>query len=316
MDDAAAAFPMVDASVEHCISDEAAAFFRANGLLILRNVLTPTELAELQRETGTLVAEAVAGRHDDPDYRYTRHPDTGEVIPFRVEYVVDKLTSTKALLGHPFILRTVEALQGPGFLPTWDSMVFKSGGAGAPIAWHRDGGQYPAALRERTLGRVFNVDIYLDRADLSSCLWGLLGSNQWSDEEAHPVIARMNEGGVSTDGAVPLVMEPGDVIVHDVMVLHGSEATRGALRRVIYYEFRPLDVEDDHGPHTPEYIEAKQHVLAAALRHRAATPYASGEIPFAYRPRGDDAATRGDWQLDPPTWRYPHEEFWRWTVDA
>jgi ectoine hydroxylase-related dioxygenase (phytanoyl-CoA dioxygenase family) len=263
-----------------------------------------------------LVADAIEGRPDDPDFRYTRHPATGEVIPFRVEYVIDKLSATKALLGHPFLLRTVEKLQGPDFIPTWDSMVFKSGGAGAPIAWHRDGGQYPEDVRPRTLGRVFNVDVYLDRADLASCLWGLLGSNTWSDEEAQPVIEQRNEGGVSTEGAVPLTMEPGDVILHDVMVLHGSEATRGPLRRVVYYEFRPLDVEDAHGPHTPDYIEAKQHVLAAALRHRRAAAYAAGETPYVYRPRGRDASTQQAWSEDPPTWRYAHEDFWRWTVDA
>lgn len=314
--DSSGAFPEVDAAARDCISQAEADFFRRNGLLVLRSVLTAGEVAELQHDTLALVTDAIGGRHDDPDFCYTRHPETGEVTPFRVEYVVDKLDSCKRLLGHPFILRTVERLQGPGFIPTWDSMVFKSGGAGAPIPWHRDGGQYPAALRERTLGRVFNVDVYLDRADLDSCVWGLLGSNRWTDEEAYEVIGRMNEGGVSTDGAVPITMEPGDVLVHDVMVLHGSAATRGPLRRVLYYEFRPLDVEDAHGPHTADYIEAKQHVLAAAVRRRKESERGAVEMPFVYRPRGADAASQPAWAADPPTWRYPHEEFWRWPVTA
>jgi phytanoyl-CoA hydroxylase len=312
--DAAAALPVVDAAAEQCISDEAAELFRRNGLLVLRNVLSPAELAALQAETATLVERAAAGT-DDPDYRYTTHPETGETIPFRVEYVIDKLAATKALLAHPFLLRTVEKLQGPGFIPTWDSMVFKHGGAGAPIAWHRDGGMYAPALQPVTVGRVFNVDVYLDRADLASCLWGLLGSNTWDAETAASVCAARNDGGVSTDGAVPLTMEPGDVIVHDVLVLHGSEATRGPLRRVVSYEFRPLDVEDEHGPHTAAYIEAKQHVLTAALRARAAAPYASAEEPYVYWPRGTDAREVAAWAADPPTWRYAHEDHWRWTAD-
>jgi len=314
MDEAPPAFPFVDASVLECISDAHAEFFRQNGLLVLRNVLCTAELAELQRETGALVAGAVVGRPDDPDYRYARHPDTGEAIPYRVEYVVDKAGSARTLLAHPFLLRTAEKLQGPGFVPTWDSMVFKAGGAGAPIAWHRDGGLYPEEVSDLTRGRVFNVDIYLDRADRASCLWGLLGSNGWSEEEANATIAQRNEGGVSTEGAVPLTMEAGDVIVHDVTVLHGSEATCGALRRVIYYEFRPLDVEEPLGPHTADYLEAKQHVLAAAIRHRTGASYARDETPFDYAPRGISASEVGEWSDDPPTWRYPHEDFWRWAV--
>jgi hypothetical protein len=112
-------------------------------------------------------------------------------------------------------------------------------------------------------------------------------------------------------------MAPGDVLVHDVLVLHGSMPTSGSLRRVAYYEFRPIDVEVPYGPHTVEYVGLKQRVLAAALRARARVPYAVGEEPFAYgaAPVGGDGA---DWATDPSTWRYAHEDHWRtpWPVSA
>ena len=307
----APAFPVVDGARERCISDEAADFFRSNGLLVLRNVIGADELARLQAETATLVDTALAGGHDNPDFCYKTHAETGDLVPFRVEYVVDKLSSTKALLGHPFLLRTISKLAGPAFVPTWDSMVFKMAGGGAAIDWHRDGGLCEDAVSLLSSGRAFNVDIYLDRADMDSCLWGLPGSNNWSDEDADAAIARLNEGGVSTEGAVPLPMEPGDVLLHNVLVLHGSRATSGPLRRVIYYEFRPADIELAVGPHTPEYVEVKQHVQAAAVRHRRLAPYAAGEDAYEYLPNGEaDPA----WAAEPPTWRYPHGRYLRSAV--
>jgi len=290
------------------ISDEAAEAFRVHGLLVLRNIIGGDELSRLQEETATLVDAAVAGRPDDPDYRYAADAVTGDAVPFRVEYVVDKLPSAKALLGHPFLLRTVEKLQGTAFVPTWDSMVFKMAGRGAAIPWHRDGGLFEGSVALLASGRVFNVDVYLDRADVDACLWGLPGSNTWSDEDADATVARMNQGGVSTDGAVALPMEPGDVLLHNVLVLHGSRATSGPLRRVIYYEFRPADIELAHGPHTPEYVRAKQHVQAAAIRHRSTAPYAADDDVYGYCPDGvEDPAS----SVDPPTWRYPHDRYMR-----
>ncbi len=174
-------FPHIDAATQDVIDDAQADFFRANGLLVLRNVVRGEELARLQRETQALVDRAVAGV-DDPDYMYQEHPQTRQRVPMRVEYVIDKTPACRALLGHPFMLRTVEKLQGRNFIPTWDSMVFKNEGAGAPIWWHRDSGTGNGADPARQ--PIFNVDFYLDQADLSNCLWGLPGTNHWDDARA------------------------------------------------------------------------------------------------------------------------------------
>lgn len=289
-----------DAAGAACIDETAAARFGDDGFLLLRHVLCPDELAALRRQTAALIQDALAGRGRSDDLRYDQGP-RGEKVLSRIEYVVDKLDAAKVLLGHPFLLRTVERLQGP-FIPTWDSMVFKLPGGGGAVPWHRDSGLYPGEPDLLSAGRVFNVDIYLDRADLSSCVWGVPGSNHWDDERARREIGRLNAGGVQTGGTVPLQMEPGDVLLHNVAALHGSKATTGPLRRVIYYEFRPVEIELAHGPHVPEYIPLKKHVLAGALHRRRSAPYAAGEEPFGHE---------GAAASDPPGWRYPHEDYWR-----
>src|SRR5436190_13481365 len=162
-------FPHVDATKQDCITDDQAQFLRDNGLLIIRNVLRGAELKAVQDATAPLVQRVMHERPKDPDYAYKRHHITGQQVPFRVEYVIDKTAACKALLGHPFILRSVEKLQGRNFIPTWDSMVFKQQGAGAAIPWHRDSGTGNGADR----CPIFNVDFYLDGSDMSNCLWGI-----------------------------------------------------------------------------------------------------------------------------------------------
>jgi phytanoyl-CoA hydroxylase len=302
--------PHVDATQLDCITDEQADFFRDNGLLVIRKVLRGAELEAMRNQTLPLVERAAKEKPKDPDYLYKKHELSGEEVPFRVEYVIDKTSAGKALLGHPFVLRSVEKIQGRNFIPTWDSMVFKMQGAGAAIPWHRDAGIGNGA----TIKPIFNVDFYLDGSDLTNCLWGILGSNKWSQEEADATVKKLNDapGSFSTDPrCVPILMNPGDVIFHNILVLHGSPAAQSGLRRVVYYEFRPGEIELEHGPHKPEYIPIKQKVLLSCLRERAKTPYAKGEKAFDYRPEEKFAAPSIAADEVLPTYRFPHGEYWR-----
>lgn len=302
------AFPVIDARTQPCLTDQQAEFFKANGLLVIRNLLRGAELEAMRAQTLPLVQKANASRVADADFLYQKHSITGQEVPFRVEYVIDKCPAAKALLGHPFILQSVQKIQGPNFIPTWDSMVFKNQGGGVAIAWHRDAGDGNGA----TEAPLFNVDFYLDSSDMSNCLWGILGSHRWPVARAAEVIGRLNQGGFQTaEGAVPILMNPGDVIFHNILALHGSPAAQSQLRRVVYYEFRPAEIETRHGPHTPQYLPLKQKMLQACLGHRAAADYAAGEERFSYQPTGAFAVAPSAAEAPLTTYRYPHEKYWR-----
>ncbi len=80
---------------------------------------------------------------------------------------------------------------------------------------------------------------YLDPSDASKCVWGIPGSNHWTVDDANADIERHNAGGTfDTTGATPIPMQPGDDLLHDIAVLHGSPWAETKLRRVLYYEFR------------------------------------------------------------------------------
>lgn len=283
------------------ISAEQADFFHDKGYLVLPGVLADGELRALRSDMDELTDLGRATVRDDPDFMYAPGEKTGRPILRRIEYVIDKSEACRVLLGHPFILRSVERLVGKDLLPTWDSMVLKLPGEGIAVPWHRDAG---TEFQGDT--PVFNVDFYLDAADESTCVWVYPGSHRWPMEEVERVTKRE---GFSTEGAIPVPMQPGDVLLHNILVLHGSPTnTSGNLRRVLYYEFRTAHVEDTVGPHGPAYIPLKQRVLLSCLEKRAACPYAVGETPFVYDPPAPYAP---EWAAgtELPTYRYPHHEF-------
>lgn len=297
-------FPEIDARTTDRISDADVDFFLRQGVLLLKNVISPEELKVLGEESMALLRKAVEPGFSDPDYMFAHHPGTGTKVPFRIDYVTDKMLSARVLMGHPFILRAVERITGPSFIPTWESKVFKAAGAGAAVNWHRDSGPTLPDLPP-----VFFADIYLDDADASTALRAIPGSHRWSNKDAMERIASLNkEGQFEGDDIVTLPMKAGDVLLHNVHTLHGSPAAAGALRRVIYFAFRSISVEKITSPNMPKFIPVKQRVLLTCLQRRASADYIHESRSFVYGPEPEWAPPEihGD---DPEiNYRIPHLE--------
>jgi phytanoyl-CoA hydroxylase len=293
--------PEADALLQDEITQEQAQFFLDNGFLVIRNVVVGEELRLLQEQTMQAVDIGLAGT-GDADYMY-RVRKNGERKYWRTEFIIDKQEANKALLAHPFILRSVAKLQGVNLIPTWDSLVVKIPNQAASVPWHRDALVPEGCTDPRP---IFNVDFYLDQADLKSCLWVIPGSNHWANDVADERIGRP---GFDVSDAVPVPMNPGDVIFHNIQLLHGSpEGDGNALRRTVYYEFRPGEIEAEFGPHTLEYLALKQHMLVDCIEKRKKAAYTSRETPFEYQPQG--AFALGVKQK-PLTYRYDHSDYWR-----
>jgi len=187
-------------------------------------------------------------------------------------------------------------------------MVWKHAGAGAVIEWRREAD----TTKCDPVRPIFNVDFYLDGSGATNCLRGIPGSKAWRDEEAKHARESLGAGGFGTKGAVPTPMRPGDALLHDILVLHGSPACCSGLRRVLYFEFRPASLETRVEPHTPGDVPLKQRVLLCCLRDRTRAAWASGQRPFVYAPGSAFAPPplAPDGRL--ASYRVPHHEHWRW----
>ncbi|GAC1363487.1 MAG: hypothetical protein NVSMB44_20780 [Ktedonobacteraceae bacterium] len=249
------------------LSAEQIAFFDENGYLILRNWIPQELLARLQAAATVWIEQGMQAREGDPasvDYVFARR-EHGRVM-FRVNYVHDKgQAASLELLGSPQLLAVAESLCGPDFVPTYESMVFKQEGDGEAIKWHQD------AIHPHQRHRIFNFDLYLDPSRAEA---GALRVIPKTQQQRQDICALTEKWGWNPPGVVTVEMEPGDVLLHDVMIVHGSPQVEGKdLRRTIYYEFRPAEEILADGPWDREWIDRRMRLIPLGLqRYKQAFP--------------------------------------------
>ena len=262
---------------DYALTGEQVKSFDEQGFLVLRNRIPAAMLARLQEAADYWIATGKRARktgETGDDFRFANRG--GREVMYRVDYLHDKeRPASLELLGSPEILGIAESLAGKNFVPTYEAMVFKDTGNGAPIEWHQD------ATHPRRY-RIFNVDIYLDAARLGQ---GALRVVPGSQAGKVDMCDLKDQHGWGVPGSLEVQMGPGDVLVHDVMLVHGSEPTLGnALRRTLYYEFRPAEQILEEGPWDRSWVDKRLRMLPLAFEAYAnANP---GQPGFA-------------WQIDP-----------------
>jgi len=128
------------------------------------------------------------------------------------------------------------------------------------------------------------------------------------------MIEHLTKDGFRKVGAVPVEVQPGDVILHNILILHGSPACKSPLRRTVYYEYRAIEQELKMGPHKPEYIPLKQNVLQACINERSKTNFDKihgDHEPFVYEPDERFTPLPFSPEVGLETMRYPHKNYFR-----
>jgi hypothetical protein len=244
------------------LTPEQLQFFDDFGYLILRNWIPDRLLQKLQAAGSSWIEQGWNVQADSPDftdYRFAERPN-GRVM-YRVDYLHNKgIPASLELLGSPYVLGVAESMCGRNFVPTYESMVFKQEGDGEAIPWHQD------AVHPRKW-RIFNYDLYLDASRIGG---GALRVIPGSSHQKHDVCQVADIYGWNHPEAIDVEMEPGDVLLHDVMVLHGSERVQGkALRRTIYYEFRAAEEILEDGPWDSDWIDKRLRLVPIGLSNYA-----------------------------------------------
>jgi ectoine hydroxylase-related dioxygenase (phytanoyl-CoA dioxygenase family) len=249
------------------LSEEQIAFFDRHGYLILHNWIGGELLEKLQKAAEVWIEQGltVAPNHPDrADYRFAARPH-GQVM-YRVDYLHNKgQVASLELLGSPQILGVAESMCGPNFVPTYEAMVFKQKGDGETINWHQD------AVHPRRY-RIFNLDLYLDASRREA---GALRVIPGTQTQPHDVCQLTGNWQWNPPGVVEVELQAGDVLLHDVMLVHGSPHVEGqALRRTIYYEFRAAEEILEDGPWDRNWIDRRLRLIPLALeRSKQAFPH-------------------------------------------
>ncbi len=215
---------------------EIRASMEKQGYAIVRGLVKGRELAALDEETRVQIAMGSA-RHPREDF--IEKPDKyGVPRYFRLEWPTDRAKwqrngSLLLVLAHPAFTDIMGALAGADFVVTGSTLIFKDSAGGPTVELHRD--HFAEARRFHRDHFSGSIDIYLDHTGRhNGCLRVLPGSHQLSDCRS------LLRPGFSNEDLVDLEMSPGDVLVHNNFLVHGSEGTApgSPLRRVIYLPFQ------------------------------------------------------------------------------
>jgi ectoine hydroxylase-related dioxygenase (phytanoyl-CoA dioxygenase family) len=278
------------------LSQEQIRFFDENGYLILRHWITGPLLERLQNagrswiDQGQKAPENMKDDSSDKGYADFQFAERAKGrVMYRVNYLHNKgEAASLELLGDPRVLAVAESLCGRNFVPTYESMVFKQEGDGEKVRWHQD------AIHPHRRWRIFNFDLYLDSSTMKGGALRVLPGTHFQEADVCKLVGTEQWEGPHIQ---VVEMEPGDVLLHDVMIVHGSPAVLGqGLRRTIYYEFRAAEEILEDGPWDKAWIERRMRLIPVALKkYGQAFPEESAFVwnvgeSFKPAPLGDEQA--------------------------
>ena len=200
--------------------------YRDQGYLISPYRLEPDLLQSLQQALDQLI-------HDNPGVR----PE--KLVSAHIEGQNDEgVKGSRRFLElamHPPIVDMVEQLIGPDVV-LWGCHVFcKPSVEGFETPWHQDGHYWPI----RPLATC-TVWVALEPSTRENgCLRVIPGSHR--GQVLHPHLhedrndltlnQRMADGAFDDNEAVDLELQPGQMSMHDVYMIHGAQANRSGQRR-------------------------------------------------------------------------------------
>mgnify|MGYP006171369429 CR=1 FL=1 len=240
-------------------------------------------------------ARPLSDPHGGTDSTNSRYPakmseptppsDAPEEVLLGIDGVFHYLESALRLYGHPQLLTIAEQINGADFTPFTDTIWVKPAGLGASVSWHQDGTtlwQDPAQ-DPGTHGFNFMTNFYPTNPE--SALWII--------PETHAIgkidIKRMvdENGSDELPGAVPLLCQPGDVVICNRQVLHGSFANVSPSTRATFvFGFHRRASVLKSGWEGVKYDEARVHersrIISLAVGARA--QHFPDEVPYQYQP--------------------------------
>ena len=157
------------------------------------------------------------------------------------------------LIRHPRILDTVEDLLGPDLLVWGTSFFIKEPNDPAYISWHQDSTYWGLSHPD-----IVTAWIALTVSDIPNGAMRVVPGSHLKDQLPHKdtfaannLLTRGQEVAVEVqeDKAVDMTLEPGEMSLHHVRIVHGSEPNRARYRRIGFaIRYVPTYVRQTEGP--------------------------------------------------------------------
>ena len=174
--------------------------------------------------------ELANGRHQVKLFEPEASASAPEFAPFILLGSLQFSESCLRVYGHPQLLRVAEAVNGSDFAPFNESLFIKEPGVGAAVSWHQDGDTHCDSENFDEGIHWFNFMAQVYGSTAVNGVWVKPGSHKVGKIDIKKLIADC--GSERIEGMVPLVCNPGDVIICNRQLLHGSFPNCGFEPRV------------------------------------------------------------------------------------
>lgn len=221
-----------------------------DGFLIVENVLSDREVAELQRVTDSFVETSRGiSEHDDI---YDLEPDHSSDNPRvrRIKTPHIRHPVYEGVMRHPAILSILQQVVNPSLRLQGSKLNMKPPGNGAAVEWHQDWAFHPHTNDDLCAVGVMMDDCELENGPLLCIPGSHKGPIHDHHSDGHFAGAIDPEAsGIDFDQAVACTGKAGSISVHHVRTMHGSAVnTSPKPRRLLLFMYRAADAWPLVGP--------------------------------------------------------------------
>ena len=225
------------------IDDSTVRTYRQDAYIVVPDVLSAAEVADLRRVTDAFVERSrQATSHTEvfdlepghsaaqPRLRRIKSPDRHDPVYAR-------------MVRHPKIVSVLQRLWGPNVRFDLSKLNLKAAGFGSPVEWHQDWAFYPHTNDDLAAVGIMIDDFTPDNGSMlvipSSHTGPILDhhANGYFVGGVDPTTS-----GVDFSRAVMCTGRAGSITVHHARLIHGSAANvSGAPRRFLLHQYRAAD---------------------------------------------------------------------------
>ena len=230
------------------IREDHVAAFLTDGYAVIRGLFSPNELAQIARAADQVYAEGVGHgrsfRHGNLFYNVAALPDEEPVVRM-VQWPSYHQSALNAVRLDTRIAALLEPLIGRNLKQIINQVHWKAPGSLGDFAWHQDSRSRRPASAFRNLATSYvQTGLAIDphepasggmRFIPGSHLAGDLGMDCSKKALGTPLHDKaLAAVGLSSDDAIDLVLQPGDLALWSPYLVHGSGQNRSDHKRRFY----------------------------------------------------------------------------------
>ncbi len=192
--------------------------------------------------------------------------------------------------AHPQLLKVAAAINGEDFAPFHECLFIKEPMLGAAVSWHQDGDTHwdNPEFDEDIHGFNFMAQVYGSTA--VNGVWAVPGSHKLGRVDITQWVKE--SGSERLSNAVPMLSNPGDVIISNRQLVHGSFANTGFEPRLTanfgfhkrssVLNVKGAGIHNDAAVYDEAFINRRSEALGYAIAARKVR--FPDEEPYVYKP--------------------------------